>query len=224
MSKKTEPMPIWRQQSPIDLSLQTSLPTALSLDYLVIDYPNADLAGRFEDENFWFDSPPSLTFSGNEAFLERLHIHSPSEHLIDGSCFDFEIHFVNPLKKPTGTIEAVVIGVFFKEKRGAMTPSSIKSLNTALKAAPKTTKKSRTSHRIPGSVNPCDFLPVNRGQYYRYEGSLTTGSFKQTISWFVMPQLVLVAPADVAALKAHAHEGARKVQSLDRRFVLRNFT
>lgn len=223
MSKKTEPLPIWRQQSPIDLSLSSSFPATFPLDYLVIDYPNTDLSGRFEDENFWFDSPPRLTFNGNEASLQRLHIHSRSEHLIDGKSFDFEIHFVNALKTPVGGTEAVVIGVFFKEKKGAVTPPSIKAFNAILRTGAVAPKKKRSAGKIAASVNPCDFLPTNRGQYYRYEGSLTTGEFKQIVSWFVMPQLVHVAPKDVEQLKLHAHEDARKVQELDRRFVLRNF-
>ena len=98
MSEDKEPQPIWRQQSPIDLVLGTSLPTTFARDYLVIGYPNADLPGRFKSHNFYFDAPPPLTFNGQEASLERLHIHSPSEHRLDGEAFDFEIHFVNPLK------------------------------------------------------------------------------------------------------------------------------
>ena len=48
MSEDKEPQPIWRQQSPIDLVLGTSLPTTFARDYLVIGYPNADLPGRFK--------------------------------------------------------------------------------------------------------------------------------------------------------------------------------
>jgi carbonic anhydrase len=222
MSKK-EPQPIWRQQSPIDLVMGTSFPATFARDYLVIGYPNTDLPGHFKNHNFYFDSPPPLTFNGKEASLERLHIHSPSEHLLDGKAFDFEIHFVNPLQDTSGDTKAVVIGVFFKEKRGAATPPSIKTLDETLKARSRTLDNAGKSE-IPGSVNPSDFLPVNRGQFFRYEGSLTTGDFDQVISWVVMPHLVYVAPKDVAELKKYAHEHAREVQTLDRRFVLRNFT
>lgn len=69
-----------------------------------------------------------------------------------------------------------------------------------------------------------DFLSANRDQFFRYEGSRTTPEYDQVISWFVLPHLVYVAPKDVAALKKYAHEHAREVQPLDRRFVLRNFT
>jgi carbonic anhydrase len=224
VSEDKEPQPIWRQQSPIDLVLGTSLPTTFARDYLVIGYPNADLPGRFKSHNFYFDAPPPLTFNGQEASLERLHIHSPSEHRLDGKAFDFEIHFVNPLKDSSGDSKAVVIGVFFKERRGAATPPSIRALDEALKARATTRAGAGTGGEVSGSVNPSDFLPVNRGQFFRYEGSLTTGDFDQVISWFVLPHLVFVSPKDVAELKKHAHEPAREVQALDRRFVLRNFT
>lgn len=219
-----EPQPVWRQQSPIDLVMATSLPVTFPRDYLVIGYPNAELPGHFEDHNFWFDDPPPLAFNGKEASLERLHIHSPSEHLLEGKPFDFEIHFVNPLKDTTGDTKAVVIGVFFKERRGAETPPGIKMLDEALKTAAPARSAAPAGGKIPGKVNPADFLPVNRGQFFRYEGSLTTPEYAQIISWFVMPHLVYVAPKDVAALKKYAHETAREVQKLDRRFVLRNFT
>lgn len=219
-----EPQPVWRQQSPIDLAAGAALPVVFPRDYLVIGYPNADLPGHFKDHNFWFDDPPPLTFNGKEAALERLHIHSPSEHLLEGKSFDFEIHFVNPLKDTTGDTKAVVIGVFFKERRGAVTPPGIRALDEALKAAPGAEGTLRAAGKVTGRVNPSDFLPVNRGQFFRYEGSLTTGDFDQVISWVVLPHLVYVAPKDVAVLKKHAHEHARKVQKIDRRFVLRNFT
>jgi hypothetical protein len=66
MANKSEPLPIWRQQSPIDLSVDNSLPTAFPLDYLVIKYPDDEVRGRFEDENFWFDSKPPIVFNGSE--------------------------------------------------------------------------------------------------------------------------------------------------------------
>ena len=124
---------------------------------------------------------------------------------------------------PSGDSKAVVIGVFFKERRGAATPPSIRALDEALKARATTRAGAGTGGEVSGSVNPSDFLPVNRGQFFRYEGSLTTGDFDQVISWFVLPHLVFVSPKDVAELKKHAHEPAREVQALDRRFVLRNF-
>lgn len=224
MRKYAEPQPIWRQQSPIDLVTGSTFPTTFPRDYLVIDYPNADLPGRFKKHNFYFDVPPTLIFNGKEASLERLHIHSPSEHLLDGNPFDFEIHFVNPLKDATGDTKAVVIGVFFKEKRGAATPPSVKALDATLKSLATQRKATAPDKETVGSVNPSDFLPVNRGQFFRYEGSLTTDPFDQVISWVVLPHLVYVSPKDVAELKKYAHEHARDVQNIDRRFVLRNFT
>jgi hypothetical protein len=78
VSEDKEPQPIWRQQSPIDLVLGTSLPTTFARDYLVIGYPNADLPGRFKSHNFYFDAPPPLTFNGQEASLERLQSTRPA--------------------------------------------------------------------------------------------------------------------------------------------------
>jgi carbonic anhydrase len=233
-------MPQWpygSQQSPIQLETAKAIPVVYPIDYLVVDYPNQELPGIFNhsDHNFYFDSPPTIQFAGITAPLERVHIHSRSEHWLDGMDFDFEIHFVHPFLNPsepaatTGDSTHVVLGVFFKESPRAKTPKSIRALNDALKSKLKANSKRVAVDEPPvgTAVNPLDFLPSNRSQFFRYEGSLTTpdsnGLFKERVSWVVYPHLIEVDPADVAELKQHAHEGAREPQEINRRFVLRNF-
>lgn len=196
------------------------------------------MSGEFNhtNHNFYFDNPPLIQFAGIAAPLERVHIHSRSEHWLDGKDFDFEIHFVHPFPNPpdpeatTGESTHVVFGVFFKERTDAKTPNSIRALNNALKAKlqPNAKRLADSETAVGSAVNPLDFLPSNRSQFFRYEGSLTTpdadGFFKERVSWVVYPHFVEVDPADVAELKAHAHEGAREPQELNRRFVLRNFS
>lgn len=230
--------PYGSQQSPIQLETAKAIPVVYPVDYLVVDYPNEELPGKFKHEkhNFYFDNPPLIQFAGIAAPLERVHIHSGSEHWLNGKGFDFEIHFVHPFPNPTdpeattGDSTHVVLGVFFKEKAEAKTPKSIRTLNDALKARlqPNARRLTDSDNDVPSALNPLDFLPSNRSQFFRYEGSLTTsdanGFFKERVSWVVYPHVIEVDPADVAELKEHAHEGARELQEANRRFVLRNFT
>lgn len=230
--------PYGSQQSPIRIETAKAIPVVYPVDYLVVDYPNEALSGEFNhtNHNFYFDNPPSIQFAGITAPLERVHIHSRSEHWLDEADFDFEIHFVHPLPNPhdpdstTGESTHVVFGVFFKERAEATTPNSIRELNKALKAKLQSNVKRLADSEPPvrSAVNPIDFLPSNRSQFLRYEGSLTTpdtdGFFKERVSWLVYPHFVEVDPADVAELKEHAHEGARVPQDINRRFVLRNFS
>ncbi|MFO0903671.1 MAG: carbonic anhydrase family protein [Pirellulales bacterium] len=226
--------PYGSQQSPIRLETAKAVPVVFPVDYLVVDYPNQELPGKFNhsNHNFYFDSPPTIRFAGITAPLERVHIHSRSEHWLDGLDFDFEIHFVHPFPSPstpdavTGDSTHVVLGVFFKERRSVPTPLSIRALNSALKA--NAALRSDENCSVGAAVNPVDFLPSNRSQFFRYEGSLTTPDgkcfFKERVSWVIYPHLIEVDPSDVEELKACAQEGAREPQEINRRFVLRNFS
>lgn len=207
--------PTWNQQSPIVLD-SSAIPASFPLNYLVLDYPREELPGHFSEHNFWFDDPAPMFLDGGEARLVRLHIHAPAEHIIYDEVHDFEIHFVNEFLDQSGDSQAVVLGVFFKEQVGAPTSAGIRALDQALRGR---AVGDRTQHQ----VNPWTFLPSNIGQFFRYEGSLTTPPYDQTVSWVVMPEPVLVHPEDVRALREHAEEHARDPQGLDRRFVLRNF-
>ena len=210
----TDFRPVWNQQSPIALDTAMSRVTAFPKDYLAIDYPNEALPGFFAEHNFWFDNPPCISLDGHVAKLERLHIHSPSEHHVDGAHFPFEIHFVNKFLDESGDSKAVVIGAFFEELSGAPTPAGVLLLDRALRGP-------ALAERTPGLVNPWNFLPTNVDQFFRYEGSLTTPDYDQIVSWVVMPTPVLVDPKDVRALKEHADDSARNLQKVERRFVLR---
>lgn len=237
----TDVFPTGSQQSPIKIETANTIPVQFPTDYLVIDYPNESLVAHLnhQDHNFYFEAPPQIQFDGRSAPLERIHIHSRSEHWLSDqgidTDFDFEIHFVHPLPSPsdpttgTGASTHVVFGVFFKETENASTPSSIRSLNDGLKSKLKSnmTQLEHDETPITANINPLDFMPANRALYFRYEGSLTTPSKDNTpnseiVSWIVYPDLVEVDPADVAELKAYAQEDARVLQPINRRFILRN--
>ena len=178
----------WRygsQQSPIKIDTASAIPILLPLDYLVIGYPNEPCAGYFDhtSHEFRFDIPPALQYQDRDLFLTQIHIHSRSEHWLDGNDFDFEIHFVHRVPS-TSTDPAsnadntsyVVLAAFFKERPGALTPNAIRSLNAALPTkAPADGQNEKTAAlRTNHSINPYDFLPTNLSQFFRYEGSLTT--------------------------------------------------
>ncbi|MEW4453043.1 carbonic anhydrase family protein [Bremerella sp. JC817] len=228
MSADSSYMP---QQSPVNIVSPLTMYVALASDYLVVSYPDEPLSGHF-DHDFYFDAPPSLTFEGMSASLERIHIHSRSEHLLDGQDFDFEIHFVHPLSSTipeTGEQRYLVLGVFFKEDSASTTPKSIRALNELMKSNTRLLKKEGGDDPAPeADVNPRDFLPSDLSKYFRYEGSLTTPHKDsepnpEIVSWVVFPELVTVNPDDVAELKEYAQDTAREPQPLYRRFVLRSF-
>src|SRR4051812_44870244 len=119
-----DPKPSWLQQSPIRIDTGGAIQATFKADYLILNYPDRELEGYFQQHNFWFEEQPRLTLDGKAAHLERLHIHSPSEHWLDRRRFDFEIHFVNPFDDPSIESKAVVLAVFLREDEQAKTPPS----------------------------------------------------------------------------------------------------
>ncbi len=222
---------IMPQQSPIDIRKDDTIYAEFTPEYFRVEYANKSLSGCFEHD-FYFDEPPTLIFEGVSAKLERVHIHSRSEHLLDGQDFDFEIHFVHPLQSSipeTGKQRYLVLGVFFKESEKGNTPESIRKLNEYLKfASGNLVQHADESSKGKPEINPYDFLPQDRERFFRYEGSLTTPNKDETpnaevVSWIVFPELVLVKPEDVKELKEKALDTARRPQKIYRRFVLRSF-
>jgi carbonic anhydrase len=228
--------PYGSQQSPINIDSRTTIPTKFPSDYLDVKYPDEELCGHFheDDHNFYFTHPPILRYNGGHAMLQRVHIHSRSEHHIDNNIYDFEIHFVHPLPDErcpdsvTADSNHLVLAAFFKEEKTATTPKSIKAMNRTLQeySQNKTKATEQKDSKIPGHVNPCEFLPKDRTKFYRYEGSLTTpnicGYYKERVTWIVFPEVIEVAPNDVESLKKHAKEDARPIQLINRRVILRN--
>ena len=72
-------------------------------------------------------------------------------------------------------------------------------------------------------LNLFHFLPENHSEWYRYEGSLTSGNHAEDVSWIIMRHPRLVNPDDVEELEEYAEQDAWPSQHVNRRFVLRNF-
>lgn len=231
---------IGTQQSPIKIVSRKTLLTTFPPDYFEFDYPNRLLPGKFESENFKFLKPvPSVTFRGEKWNLHKIHIHGPAEHRIDETdAADFECHLVNLRQKdPCEKGEKLVIGVFFKIVDGLETLSSFSDIGRAvsdrLKEQQATDSPRAAKAFWPASsggvslrVNPVHFLPKNPEgwkTWFHYEGSLTSGTYSEDVSWFVLSTVAEVARADVDFLTPQADQHTRDVHATDRRFVLRNF-
>lgn len=229
--------PIFQQQSPIAIHTASTY-RAVGLERtLTIDYPNEDLPGRHEGDDFYFDTPPPMRLDGKLATLRRIHYHAGSEHTIDGTKFDFEVHLVNQLSRPEDASTAVVLAVFFSLVTGTPTCEEEPHPSPPLRAADlfkglRSWRARQTAlgteksggcdkHQERGQVNPRAFLPCDLSRFFRYEGSLTTKPFDQVVRWVVFRDHTDVSKADADDLPEP--ECAREVQPLDRRYVLRAF-
>jgi carbonic anhydrase len=228
------------QQSPIKIVTRKSILASFPPDYFAIDYPDRPFAGTFEHENFVFAKPvPSITFRGEKWLLHKIHIHRPAEHRIDESApADFECHLIHLRQKDPGErSEKLVIGVFFEIDEKAVPLSSFAEIDRVL--GQKLEADQGVTPPRPGKagwayadevptlkVNPTHFLPEKRQDWqnwFHYEGSLTTGTYSEDVSWFVLPKEVRVLSADVLYLSTQTEHEPREVHAIDRRFVLRSF-
>lgn len=210
--------PILQQQSPIHIDTRSTYHALFHGTYLEILYPGTELPGRFEDHEFKFATPPAIRLDGALAFLDKVHVHHRSEHQIDGRDFDFELHFVHRLDQPVGASAQVVLAVFVTVKHEAASHAKIRAFDQKLLAWSEDPSK-------PPDLAPIHFLPPEplRCRFFRYEGSLTTDPFTQSVRWLVFRDPIVVHEKDIEQLKLHAEKDARPLMPLDRRYSLRSF-
>ena len=105
-------------------------------------------------------------------------MHAPSEHSVDGSLYDAEVHLVHTYKDD-GSYGAV-IGVFFDRVHGGVEENPfLKSFFDSIDAADGTTE-----------VDLSAFLDsVDMSRYWSYDGSFTTPPCTEGIKWTVIKQV-----------------------------------
>ena len=190
-----------QQESPIDLS------GAINAEIGALDIHWRALPGRVFDTGHAIQveaaSGSNMTMGGQGYQLLQLHVHEPSEHLLNGHRYPLEIHFVHTA--PDGTL--AVVGVFAEQ--GAANPV-LQAVLDAAKDGPEADRP---------TLDLTDLLPEER-DYFRYEGSLTTPPCSEVVNWAVLESPITVSTAQIEAF-ARLHPGnTRPLQPLNRRFLL----
>jgi len=148
----------------------------------------------------------SLTIDGKTFVLKQFHVHSPSEHRIEGESFPLEAHFVH--QNDQG--ELAVVGVLFRDG-----PRN-EGLATIGGLAP-----TRVGESAPIAMRIVDLKIVPKeSAYYRYSGSLTTPPCTEGILWLVLKTEMTISKDQVAGFVKHIGEDARGPQPLNGRLVV----
>jgi len=230
MSSPTDLVPthFWKQQSPINLVKKHSIRVKFPRTFLKFDYKDAPFAGRFEGKdghaNFVLDKPhagnnlPMLTMGDVTAELIKIHLHTPSEHDLESNDLGGEIHLIHRLASPVNGSELVVVGVFFNKDNIA------EKLEFFSQWAEQVDSKVTTDPKGI-MIDPRSLVPKNPNseQWYRYEGSLTSEPYSEIVSWLVFVDPIDVDSASFEILEGDSHQPERRVQPINRRFVIRNF-
>ena len=195
-----------KMQSPINIetsAAETMIEDgSLSLDYAeeIIDVIDNGHSIEMEDGG-------QATIAGRGFELMQFHLHSPSEHTLDGEYFPIELHFVH--KAQDGRL--AVIAVFFEE---GTANAAFQAILDDVKANAETTVASGLS------LDVAELLPANKS-YYHYLGSLTTPPLTENVEWYVMANPVEVSAEQIAAFNEYYEGNNREVQPLGERSVLK---
>ena len=172
-----------KQQSPIDI-VEYVRGDALPISF---SYGTNALAVHNDSKFVHVDYGAGNTLSvGQRTYeLQSAHLHSPSEHRIDGASFAAELHLVHADVDDN----LAVVGVLFK----LGPPSPV--VQAVLDAAP-----AAGSTVVEGfALDARDYVPGGPG-YYRYDGSKTTPPCYEPVDWYVMRQQETISPGQVDRL------------------------
>lgn len=164
------------------------------------------------------DQPQEIELGGRKYRLVSFHFHHPSEHWRDGKPYSMELHLVH--RSVDTATHYAVIGIFIEmadETDDTKVEAFLKDVAEVLKMP----KELRYKHMV--KVDPKIFLPKEPGDYYRYEGSLTTPDFSENVSWVVFKNPLIVSQNELLGLILEFEKPARDPQPLNRRFILATF-
>lgn len=193
-----------KNQSPINLvaAIHADLPE------LVFDYRHTGIVqerntGHAIQENLKPDN--FLIFSGERFELKQFHFHSPSEHLVGGRSFPMEIHLVHQNEQGS----YAVVGLLFEEGERNELMDRLPSFRR---------QRGEDPYGDPIDYNE---LITDRGDYFLYNGSLTTPPCTEGVRWFVIKQPIIASPDQIQ----HYHDllgfdNNRPIQEDNSRLVL----
>lgn len=193
-------------QSPIDIhsTLDADLPA------LGIDYKGRGTEILNNGHTIQVNVAPGsiLTLEGKPFELKQFHFHAPSENTVDGESFALEAHLVHADAEG----HLAVMGVMYrlgKENRALAEVFADMPHEAGMKQA------------LLSSIDPVGLLP-RVGDYFRFNGSLTTPPCTEGVRWVVIKEPLTVSKEQVEAFQEVMH-GAnnRPVQAVNARPVLR---
>ncbi|KAK8459917.1 hypothetical protein SEVIR_2G238300v4 [Setaria viridis] len=169
-----------KEQSPIDVA---KVEVSEDLGPLEQTYKAGAAAVQNRGHDFmlnWKEANGKLTIDGKDYTLLQVHWHAPSEHTVNGTRFDAEMHMVH---EDTTKAKAVV-SVLFSSKAGK--PSKL--LGDLRPYFEKLTGKQNATEEVKGPVDPAAWINKDSG-YYRYEGSLTTPPCTEGVIWTILSKV-----------------------------------
>jgi len=171
--------------------------------------------------------------------LQQFHMHTPSEHKVNGVHYEMEMHFVHTLADDTDSTEwswtpkkYLIVAQFFKAGTGEGTPNWLRQLSQAVSAGLAADaanvipvdfaaiSQSVMVGSLPQNGPPQDWFRPNWKNWFKYDGSFTTPPCTEGVQWVVLRNPIYVEKADVNPILRLEGENYRPVQPMgDRKMV-----
>ncbi len=192
-------------QSPIDINdakvVYLKKPNSLNIQYHTT---KTNIVNNGHTIQFNSTAGNQVSFNNKTYQLKQFHLHSLSEHTINGKHLPLEVHFVN--KANDGTY--AVVAVFFKE--GKESPFFKKFLEKLPTEEGKYTEES--------TFNIQEVLPETK-QFYHYNGSFTTPPCTEIVTWILLNDTKTASKEQLEKLNHLLHNNYRPVQEINYRNV-----
>jgi len=193
-----------KSQSPIDIVD----PIDVDLNPIGFTYRGSTTAVVNNGHTLQVDVDPgnSLAIDGQVFELIQFHLHSPSEHRIQGELFALEVHFVHQNNRG----ELAVVAVSFRD---GPRNDGIATIGDSAPA------KAGTSKPLDTPIAELEIMPASTA-HYRYSGSLTTPPCTEGVLWLVLEATGSVSREQVDKFVKLIGEDARGPQPLNGRRVV----
>jgi carbonic anhydrase len=188
-----------KKQSPIDIRVDSAITPAKEDVFLhrVAWHPIRNLRIANTGHNLQVNNQELgyTTIMGDDGFpqyyeVAQFHIHMPSEHLVGGKQYAAEIHVVHKRQRSVEDLDdtdLLVTGFFFDVDQNEENPflKQIFIRNVTINQDDNLDHKDG-SHVINDPIDLMQvFGPVMDGNFFRYDGSLTTPPCSEAVKWFV---------------------------------------
>lgn len=206
------PGPVWQQQSPINLVANFSATAADG--YLNLSWGSEARGFRNCGEHgvevvFGMDPDLYLDLERKRFHLKQFHFHHPSEHLLEARTFDAEIHIVH---QNLDDLSFAVVGIFLTVDR------TIKKSKETTQVCKHFQHACDTGETIP--LRPDFWLPDQHDRVLRYEGSLTTDPYTESVSWIMFRNEKMIPVELFSSIFGKEPQKARSIQPRNRRFII----
>lgn len=183
------------QQSPIDLASASSADApSLQMNYSSTEAEVTDTGHAIQVRT----TGGTMMIGGTTYNLQQFHIHTPSEHTVEGSRYAGEIHLVHQ----AGPEQLAVLAVFVEEGTDANP-----TLHDWIQG-----------DHMTLTYDVSSLLPPPHS-YYTYAGSLTTPPCSEIVRWVALDTPIKASSAQLDTLRAQYQGNARPVQPLNDRTI-----